>query len=192
MKIHVAFLSSLPPTWQSYFTIAEWLHFNDRGISGYPSTLQVHRTFYKNSSQGPAFIVAKIVFFHDILLIILESCSFSCIYLKVKVAQLCLTLCDPMDYIQSMEFSRPEYWSGWPFPSPGDLPKGIKLRSPTLQADSLLAEPQWKPKNTGVDSLSLLQHLFLTQELNWGLVHCRRILYHLSYYLKHQENLSRG
>ena len=39
---------------------------------------------------------------------------------------------------QSMEFSRPEYWSGWPFPSPGDLPNpGIKARSPTLQADSL-------------------------------------------------------
>ena len=40
--------------------------------------------------------------------------------------------------IQSMEFSRPEYWSGQPFPSPGDLPNpGIKPRSPALQADSL-------------------------------------------------------
>ena len=38
--------------------------------------------------------------------------------------------------IQSMEFSRPEYWSGKPFPSPGDLPNaGIKPGSPTLQAD---------------------------------------------------------
>ena len=36
--------------------------------------------------------------------------------------------------IQFMEFSRPEYWSGWPFPSPGDLPnRGIEPRSPTLQ-----------------------------------------------------------
>ena len=33
-------------------------------------------------------------------------------FLKVKVAQSCLTLCDPMDYTQSMEFSRPEYWNG--------------------------------------------------------------------------------
>ena len=32
--------------------------------------------------------------------------------MKVKVAQSCPTLCDPMDYIQSMDFSRPEYWSG--------------------------------------------------------------------------------
>ena len=60
-----------------------------------------------------------------------------------------------------MEFSRPEYWSGQPFPSLEDLPNpGIKPRSPTLQADSLPAEPQGKPKNTGVGSLSLLQRIF--------------------------------
>ena len=47
--------------------------------------------------------------------------------------------------IQSMEFSRPEYWSGQPFPSPGDLPNpGIELRSPTLQADSSPSEPRGK------------------------------------------------
>ena len=41
-----------------------------------------------------------------------------------------------------MEFSRPESWSGLPFPSPGDLPNpGIKPRSPAVQADSLPAEP---------------------------------------------------
>ena len=69
-----------------------------------------------------------------------------------------------------MEFSRPEYWSGQSFPSPGDLPNpGIKPRSPVLQADSLPTEPQGKPKNTGAGSLSLLQWIFLTQELLWGL-----------------------
>ena len=79
-----------------------------------------------------------------------------------------------------MEFSRPEYWNGYPFPSPGDLPNpGIKSRSPTLQVDSLPAKPQGKPKNTGVGSLSILQQIFLTQESNWGLLHCRWILYHL-------------
>ena len=42
----------------------------------------------------------------------------------------------------SMEFSRQEYWSGSPFPSPGDLPNpGTELRSPALQADSLPSEP---------------------------------------------------
>ena len=84
--------------------------------------------------------------------------------------------------IQSMEFSRPEYWSGKPFPFPGDLPNpGIQPRSLTLQAASLPAEPQGKPKNTGVGSLSLLQRIFLTQELNWGPLHCRWILYQLRY-----------
>ena len=54
--------------------------------------------------------------------------------------------------------------------------------SPALQADSLPAEPQGKPKNVGVGSLSLLQWIFLTQELNWGLLHCRKILYQLNYH----------
>ena len=81
-----------------------------------------------------------------------------------------------------MEFSRPEYWSGQPFPSLGDLPNpGIEPRSPMLQVDSLPAEPQGKPKNTGVGSLSLLQQIFPIQELNWGLLHCRQILNQLSY-----------
>ena len=53
--------------------------------------------------------------------------------------------------------------------------------SPPLQVDSLPAEPQGKPKNTGVGSLSLLQQIFLTQELNQGLLHCRWILYQLGY-----------
>ena len=50
-----------------------------------------------------------------------------------------------------------------------------------LQADSLPAEPQGKPKNTGGGSLSLFEGIFLTQELNQGLLHCRWILYQLSY-----------
>ena len=45
-----------------------------------------------------------------------------------------------------MEVSRPEHWSGWPFPFPGDLPNpGVEPRSPTVKADSLPAEPQGKP-----------------------------------------------
>ena len=46
----------------------------------------------------------------------------------------------------SMGFSRQEYWSGSPFPSPGDLPDpGIKPKSPALQADALTSEPPGKP-----------------------------------------------
>ena len=48
--------------------------------------------------------------------------------------------------IESKEFSRPEYWSGKPIPSLGDIPNpGMKPRSPSLQAYSLIAEPQGKP-----------------------------------------------
>ena len=46
----------------------------------------------------------------------------------------------------SMGFSRQEYWSGLPFPSPGDLPDpGIEPGSPTLEADALTSEPQGRP-----------------------------------------------
>ena len=63
----------------------------------------------------------------------------------VLVAELRLILCDAMDCVcqapLSLEFSRQEYWSGFPFLSPRDLPDlGIELRSPALQADSLLSE----------------------------------------------------
>ena len=63
-----------------------------------------------------------------------------------RIAQSCLTLCDPMDYIAqqaplSMRFPRQEYWSGLPFPPPGDLSnagtKPMPPASPELQADSL-------------------------------------------------------
>ena len=47
---------------------------------------------------------------------------------------------------QFMGFSRQEYWSGVPFPSPGDLPNPvIEPGSPALQADALLSELPWKP-----------------------------------------------
>ena len=47
-----------------------------------------------------------------------------------------------------MQFSRQEYWSGLPFPSPGDLPNpGIEPRSPALWADALPSEP---PGNTNI------------------------------------------
>ena len=55
----------------------------------------------------------------------------------------CLTFCNSMD--NTMEFSRPEYWSGYPVLSPGDLPNpGIESRSPALKVDSLPAEPPGK------------------------------------------------
>ena len=82
-----------------------------------------------------------------------------------EVAQSCPTLCDPWTLAHqappSMGFSRQEYWSGLPFPSPGDLSDpGIEPRSPTLQADALSsASPGKHSKNRRVSKL-LPDHLF--------------------------------
>ena len=102
---------------------------------------------------------------------------------KVKVPQLCPTLCDPMDWLYS-PWNSPGQNTGVGSLSllQGDLPNpGTKLRSSTLQADSLPAETSRKPKNTGMDSLPLLQGIFPTQGSNPGLPHCRRLLYQPSH-----------
>ena len=88
------------------------------------------------------------------------GCHFLLQCMKVKseseVAQSCPTLSDPWTAAYQapppMGFSRQEYWSGVPLPSP-----------------------------TGVVSHSLFQEIFLTQSSNPGLLHCGQILYHLSH-----------
>ena len=82
-----------------------------------------------------------------------------------------------MGILQTRILERVSMPSSRAFPNPG-----LKPRSPALQADSLPSEPPGKPKNTSVGILSLLQGIFLTQESNWSLLHCRRILYQLSYW----------
>ena len=108
-------------------------------------------------------------------------CAVQCL-----AAQSWSTFCDPRLQAARLlcpwRFFRQEYWSGLPYPPVGDHPNpGIKSKSPTLQTNSLPSEPPAKPKNTGVGSLSFLQGIFLTQESNQGLLHCRWILYQLSY-----------
>ena len=100
---------------------------------------------------------------------------------KVKVTQSGPPLCIPPDYtVHGILLARILEWGAFLFSR--DLPNpGIKPRSPAWQAASSPAEWPGKPKNTGVGSLSLLQQIFPTQELNWGLLHCRQILYQLSY-----------
>ena len=99
----------------------------------------------------------------------------------MKVTQLCPTLCTHMDYtVHGIPQARTVEWVALPFP--GDLPNPeIEPRSPAFREDSLPAEPLGKAKSTGVGSLSILQGIFLTQESNCGLLHCRQILYQLSY-----------
>ena len=111
----------------------------------------------------------------------------------------------------SMGFSRQEYWSGLPFPSPGCISDpGIKLASPALAGRFFMLSHQGSPcflmkwsesrsvvsdsfnpglhgpwnspgQNTGVGSLFLLQGIFPTQGSNPGLLHCRWILYQLNH-----------
>ena len=73
-----------------------------------------------------------------------------CIQSESEVTQSRLTLCDPWTVVGqaplSMGFSRQEYWSGLPFPSPRNLPDpGIEPESPVLQADSLPSELPGNP-----------------------------------------------
>ena len=98
------------------------------------------------------------------------------VYIIVKVTQLCLTLCDPILQARILE------WVAFPFSRGSSQPRD-QTQAPALQADFLPAEPQGKPKSTGLGSVSFLQWIFPTQELNWGLLHCRQILYELSYCL---------
>ena len=84
-----------------------------------------------------------------------------------EVTQSYLTVCDPWTVAHqafpSMGFSRQEYWSGLPFPSPGDLlDPGIEPRSPILQADTLTSEPPGKPLVSGI-----LFKIYLNICLTW-------------------------
>ena len=94
---------------------------------------------------------------------------------KVKVAQLCPTICNPTDCIvHGILQARILEWAAFPFSrsNPGLL---------HCRQILLPAEPQVNRKNTGVGNLSFLQGNFPTQESNWGLLICRWILYRLSY-----------
>ena len=103
------------------------------------------------------------------------------------VAQPRLTLCNPWTVAHQVPLSmgilqaRILEWVAMPSPRGSSQSRDPNPRSPALQADSILFEPPGKPKNPGVSPGSLLQGIFLTQELNCGLLHCRWILYQLSY-----------
>ena len=78
----------------------------------------------------------------------------------VSCVQLCATpQTAAHQALPSLGFSRQEYWSGLPFPSPGDLPDpGIEPRSPVIQADALTSEPPGKPSNITGKSVQKLEY----------------------------------
>ena len=93
---------------------------------------------------------------------------------SMKVTELRLTLCDPMECIvHGILQARRLEWVAFPFSRGSSQPRDLTQVS-HIVGDSLPAKPQGKPKNTGMDSLSFLQWIFLTQESNQGLLRCRR------------------
>ena len=100
---------------------------------------------------------------------------------KVKVAQSCPTLCDPMDCtvhgnLRARILERVAFSFSRGSSQPRDLTQVSHIAGKFFTS--------WvtgKPKNTGVGSLSLFQQILPTQESNRGLLHCRQILYQLSY-----------
>ena len=94
--------------------------------------------------------------------------------MKVNVIQSCPTLWDPWDYtvhgiLEARILERVAFPFSWGSSQPSDQ----------TQVSHITVEPQRKPKNTGVGSLSLLLGLFPTEVLNQGLLPCRQILYQL-------------
>ena len=104
------------------------------------------------------------------------GCHFLLQCMKVEseseVTQSCLTLSDPMDCSLPGSsvpgFSRQEYWSGVPLPSPGDFPNpGIEPGSPALQVDSLPSEPPGKPVWTTTNCGKLFKEMRTSDHLTW-------------------------
>ena len=101
--------------------------------------------------------------------------------MKVRVTQSCPTLCNPLDYtVHGILQVRIQEWVALPFSRGSSQPRD-QTQVPCIAGGFLPTEPQGKPKNIGVGSLSLLQRIFLIQESNWSLLHYRQILYKLSY-----------
>ena len=111
-----------------------------------------------------------------------SSCAYSLCFSawkcsEVKVAQSCPTLCDPMDYtVHWILQARILQWVAFLF-SRGSSQPGGQTQVSCIAGGFFTSWATREAKNTGVGSLSLLQQIFPTQELNQGLLHCRRILY---------------
>ena len=90
-------------------------------------------------------------------------------------------LCDPLDYtVHGTLQARILKWVAIPFSRGSSQPRD-QTQVSRIAGGFFTSWAIGKPKNTGVGSLFLLQRIFQTQELNQGLLHCRRILYQLSY-----------
>ena len=99
----------------------------------------------------------------------------------MKVVQWCPTLCDPMDYtVHGILQARILEWVAFPFSKGSSQPRD-QTQDSLIAGEFFTSWTIGKPKNTGVGSLSFLQRIFPTQKSNQSLLHCRWILYQLSY-----------
>ena len=99
----------------------------------------------------------------------------------VKFAQSFPTLCNPMDYtVHGILHARILEWGAFFFSRGSSQPRD-RTQVSHMAGKFFTRWTTAKPKNAGVGSLSLLQWIFPSQESNQGLLHCRQILYQLSY-----------
>ena len=99
----------------------------------------------------------------------------------MKVTQSCPALCDPTNYtVLGILQARILEWVALPFSRGSSQPRD-QTQVFSIAGDSLPAEPPGKSKNTGMGSLTLLLEIFPIHQWNLGLLHCRWILYQLSY-----------
>ena len=106
-----------------------------------------------NFPRDLPFSTASVVSFRDMSLKLLQLASLLILSVKVKSLSSVRLFVTPQTVTYqappSQGFSRQEYWSGLPFPSPADLPNpGIEPKSPALQTDALPSEPPGKPTLT--------------------------------------------
>ena len=102
-------------------------------------------------------------------------------FTQERVTQSCPTLCDPTDYtLHGVLQARILEWVAIPFSRGSSQPRD-RTQVSHIAGGFFTSRATGKPKNTGKGSLSLLQGIFPIQESNQGLLHCRQILYQLSY-----------
>ena len=130
-------------------------------------------------------VFVKDIFEYWVFPMMLHSAALGKVYhrfsWKVKATQSCLTLCNPMDcVVHGILQARILDRAAFPFCRGCSQPRDW-TRVSRIEGGFFTSWATGKPKNAGEGSLSLLQRIFLTQESNWGLLHCKQTLYQLSY-----------
>ena len=144
-------------------------------------------SFFFFFGGGEGFFVCLFAYWGFLVCFVLLYKRFEWVW--VKVAESCPTLCDPMDCI--VHGIHPLEWVAFPFSRRSSQPRD-QTQVSHIAGGFFTSWIIRVTKNSGVGILSLLQWIFLTQKLNQGLLHCRWILYQLSYEESPIKGLSIG